>query len=89
MLLLLGTASCDCQSGRRDPSSINPLIVSENYVRQHHPDALPDELERAWHVEDHGDIWTVEMFVQGSVGGGVKMAILKSDGRVLGSELTQ
>ena len=40
-------------------------------------------------VEDHGDIWTVEMFQQGTMGGGIKMVIRKRDGQVLGSELMQ
>ena len=69
--------------------SINPLIVSEEYAQKHHPTLVPKGVERAWHVEDHGDIWTVEMFKQGMMGGGIKMAIRKDDGQVIGSELTQ
>ena len=89
---LLGVALLMTSCGTRSPSgqqAVNPLVVSENYVRKHHPNALPRELERAWHIEDHGEIWTVELFEQQAVGGGVKMAIRKRDGAVLGSELTQ
>ena len=68
---------------------MNPLIVSEAYAQNHHPSLVPKGLERAWLVEDHGDIWTVEMFQQGTMGGGIKMVIRKRDGQVLGSELMQ
>lgn len=88
-MTFLTTVSCYSQSGAERDASINPLVVSEAYVQHHHPDALPKGLQRAWLVEDHGDVWTVEMFAQGMLGGGVKMGIRKSDGKVIGSELTQ
>ena len=71
------------------PQEVNPLTVSEAYVQKHYPSLASKGLQRAWFVEDHGDIWTVEMFHQGTVGGGVQMAIRKRDGKVLGSQLTQ
>ena len=82
-------ASCGSPSSPVQPKDVNPLIVSEAYAQKHHPALVPKGLERAWFVEDHGDIWTVEMFQQGTMGGGIKMAIRKRDGRVLGAELTQ
>lgn len=91
VLLISGLAVVSCGSPPPSASgaSINPLSVSEDYARKHYPDLVPKGLERAWHVEDHGDIWTVEMFKQGVMGGGLKMAIRKRDGKVTGSELTQ
>lgn len=90
-VLLSGMALASCNSPSPTPArgTINPLIVSEAYARKHHPALVPKGVGRAWLVEDHGDIWTVEMFTQGMTGGGVKMIISKSDGKVLGSELTQ
>jgi len=88
--ILIGTALVSC--GASAPSkqeSINPLTAAEAYARKHYPDQVPEGLERAWLVEDHGDIWTVEMFQQGAMGGGIKMAVSKRDGRVLGAELGQ
>ncbi len=55
----------------------------------HYPGQVPEGLERQWFVEDHGDIWIAEFGAQGSVGGGIRMAITKHDGRVMGSEQTQ
>ena len=85
----LVTASCGVQTADSRERAINPLNVAEAYVRDHHPERLPKGLERAWYVEDHGDIWTVELFTQGMNGGGTRMAISKADGKVLGSEPTQ
>jgi len=88
LLLMIGVTACGSQA--KKDANPNPLIVADEYVRTHYPkNALPQGLGRAWHVEDHGQIWTVEVFAQGAVGGGVKMAINKRDGRVLGSEPTQ
>ena len=89
-VLFCGLAVASCGSPASvQPKDVNPLIVSEAYAQKHHPSLVPKGLERAWLVEDHGDIWTVEMFQQGATGGGIKMAIRKRDGQVLGSELTQ
>ena len=85
----LAVASCGSPSTPAQPKDVNPLVVSEAYAQKHHPALVPKGLGRAWFVEDHGDIWTVEMFRQGTMGGGIKMAIRKRDGQVLGSELTQ
>ena len=71
-------------------SGIDPLAIAEEHVRANlQKGSSISPLEREWFVQDHGDIWIVEMSAQGSVGGGTKMAIGKKDGRVLGSERTQ
>jgi hypothetical protein len=67
----------------------NPLTIAESYARAHYSRLVPKGISRAWHVEDHGDIWMVEIFEQNAAGGGVRMIIAKRDGRVLGSSLTQ
>lgn len=73
-----------------DTADVNPIAISEEYVRKHHPEALPRPEHRRWHIQDHGDIWTVELASQESAtGGGVSMGIRKKDGAVIGSELTQ
>ena len=82
-------ASCGSLPATDPRSDIELLAVSEAYAQKHHPTYAPKGIERAWYVEDHGEIWTVEMLKQGTVGGGVKMGIRKADGRVLSSELTE
>lgn len=81
--------SCSSPCATNSHPDINPLVVSEAYAKQHHPSLVPKGIERAWNIEDHGDIWTVELSRQGHVGGGIKMGVRKADGRVLGSELTE
>ena len=90
-VLLSGSAALSCGSPSPAPRqrTVDPLVVSEAYALKHHPTIAPRGLERAWHVEDHGDIWTVEMFKQGTVGGGIRMMVRKTDGQVIGAELTQ
>lgn len=68
---------------------INPLTAAESYMAEHFPDRVPKGLERAWYVEDHGDVWTVEMFEQGMFGGGTKMVVNKRDGHVELAGFTQ
>jgi len=88
LLLALMVASCGPAANRAE--SDNPVRIAEDYAREHYlPNHVPQGMSRAWHIEDHGDIWTVELGEQGGVGGGIKVAIRKSDGKVLGSELTQ
>lgn len=89
-VILIGAAFVSCDASvPPEHEAINPLTVAETYAREHYPQRTPAGLERAWLVEDHGDVWTVEMFKQGVMGGGIKMVITKRDGRVLGAELTQ
>lgn len=90
VVALLGAvlASCGSSSPTAAPQ-INPIEVAESYVINHYPREVPRGSARAWLVEDHGEIWTVEMFSQGAAGGGIKMAINKRDGKVMGSERTQ
>ena len=89
LAMCLALAIASCGPSRPAPQQINPLAVAEEYAAKHYPQAVPRGLERAWHVEDHGEIWTVEMFAQGHVGGGIRMAINKQTGKVLGAEQTQ
>ncbi len=73
-----------CENG------FNPLEIAEAYARTHGPEgSTPVGLERQWWVEDHGDIWIVELGKQGHAGGGIRMAIRKRGGKVLGHDLTQ
>ena len=79
-----------CGSPSPSPArQTNPIEVAETYATKHYPREVPRGSGRAWLVEDHGEIWTVEMFAQGAAGGGIKMAINKQDGQVKGSERTQ
>jgi hypothetical protein len=83
-------ALASCGSPSSTPTAqINPLTVAEDYAGKHYPQVVPRGSARAWLVEDHGDIWTVEMFSQGRIGGGIKVAINKRSGKVIGSERTQ
>lgn len=79
-------------SCRFEPEEQRPdvLKIAEDHARVHYPDVqIPKTLGRQWVVEDHGDIWIVEIGEQNMLGGGVKMAIRKEDNSVLGAELTQ
>jgi hypothetical protein len=79
-----------CGSGRAGLQSINPLLKAEEYARTHYPEVqVPKGKDRAWLVEDHGDTWTVELFKQGQIGGGIKMVVLKRDGTVIEARLTE
>lgn len=82
-------ASCGSPSATGPHSDINPLLVSEAYAKKHYPFKVPKGIERSWHVEDHGDIWIVELSTQGGPGGGIEMGIRKTDGRVLGARITE
>jgi hypothetical protein len=90
LVTLACVVAASCGPRAQVPTThVNPIEVAEAYASKHYPREVPRGSERAWLVEDHGDIWTVEMFAQGAVGGGIKMAIHKSDGKVMGSERTQ
>lgn len=86
--IAIALASCGSPSAPT-ASQINPIEVADSYAIKHYPSEVPRGSARAWLVEDHGEIWTVEMFAQGAAGGGIKMAIKKRDGKVVGSERTQ
>jgi len=87
LLSLITLTACGSQSNKH---SLDPLVVSEEYALKHYRKGdVPQGLQRQWHVQDHGEIWTVELSTQGAVGGGIRMAIDKRDGRVIGSERTQ
>ncbi len=87
--LCLAATLVACGSPGAKEREVNPLAVAEDYARKHYPNRFPEGLGRQWHVQDHGDIWTVELSHQGMVGGGIKMGIRKQDGTVVGAELTQ
>lgn len=90
IVILLGMAIGSCGSPSSAPTQqISPIVVAEAYANKHYPRDVPHGSARAWLVEDHGEIWTVEMFAQGRMGGGIKVAINKADGKVIGSERTQ
>ena len=90
LVILASVMLASCGRSAQTPSTqVNPIEVSEAYATKHFPREVPHGSERAWLVEDHGDIWTVELFAQGAAGGGIKMGIRKSDGKVMGSERTQ
>jgi hypothetical protein len=86
----LGLTLASCGLPSAPPAAqINPIEVADGYAIKHYPREVPRGSARAWLVEDHGEIWTVDMFSQGTAGGGIKMAINKRDGKVMGSERTQ
>ena len=84
-----------CRQGAPDevhgsPPSGNLLEVAENHARRTLPAAqVPSGLERAWWVEDHGDVWIVEFGHQNTPGGGIRMMVRKSDMQVVDTTLTQ
>ena len=71
-------------------TAINPIEIAEEYARRHEPaGVIPEGLERQWWVRDHGEIWIAELGAQGEVGGGIRIAIRKRDGKVLGHDYSQ
>lgn len=85
---------CGCQETKYSSAcETNPMVVAENYARQEYGASkmysVPTGIERVWHIEDHGDIWTVEFGKQGMMGGGLHMIVRKSDMKVASAALTQ
>ena len=87
--ILICSALAGCHASSPPRQEINPLTAAETYAREHYPDQVPKGLGRAWLVEDHGEIWTVEMFEQGKFGGGIRMVVSKRDGHVEMTGLAQ
>jgi hypothetical protein len=71
--------------------SSDPFVIANNYVAANFaPDAFrPEGTFLSYHIEEHGDAWTVELGPQGYIGGGLHLLIRRRDGKVLSAQRTQ
>lgn len=74
--------ACHCDKAAVQ-QQVDPVASARSYVIAHHP----QEFGRAgtalfYAVEDHGEVWTVEVAPQGQMGGGLRLMIRRADGHV-------
>ena len=71
--------------------SSDPFVIANDYAAANFaPDAFrPNGAFLSYHIEEHGDVWTVSLSPQGYTGGGLNLLIRRRDGKVLSAQRTQ
>lgn len=72
------------------PRQFDPIVKARDYAIAHYPKDFSGSADAlSYIVEEHGDVWTVEVAPQAQMGGGLRLMIRRGDGHVELVGLTQ
>jgi hypothetical protein len=69
---------------------IDPVVSARKFATEHYPRLFSkDGTALSYSVEDHGDVWSVEVTPQGQMGGGLRLIVGRESGVIEPVGLTQ
>ena len=94
LLLSLWAACVSCSATQTPGAASSPaeaLTLSIQYADTHYPPGTfqPGNARLQYIVEDQGDAWKVDLAPIGYIGGGLSVAVRKSDMKVISALRTQ